>query len=150
MNGGGSGGIVVLIIIGVVLNMLIKAMRAKTPPKSPAQRPQQPHGLGQVVERPFEDAERPEIPRLDLRPMQPRTQGTLSGPAAGVGPEGQSLEGVGPEEPVLVKQPETGPAQALKPAGTPAHPIAEWFHGDGIVRGIVMSEVLGPPMSRRK
>ena len=153
----GNGGIVVLIIIGIVLNMVIKGMRSRmqTPPqKRPAPRPD----LGQDVDRPFADEARPQAPRTPLAP-QPAPRVSDVQPVAeerdltrGVSLEGTSLEGTSLETQSM------GGTDTVTEAGSPvtvgkrtsSNPVAEWFRGNGVVRGIVMSEILNPPVSRRR
>lgn len=152
----GSGGIILLIIIGIVINMLVKAMRAKPQQKRPPQRPGQPPTLGQDISRPIEDRPRPQtIP--GLRPRQDAyPEGTARAerdPTKGV-----SLEGISSESPSLEGQSQEGKPREdmpgmLRPAGVRdmvTYPVTEWFRDDGIVRGIVMSEILKPPVSRRR
>lgn len=175
MNGG-SGGVVVLIIIGIVLNMVIKAMRAK--PKPPAQRQQAPRptlgqgverpldersraDLGQDVDRPFADQSRPEVPRTPIAPQTAPRVGSVRPAAEGRDPtQGVSLEGTSLEGPSLegISLESTTGTDTLTGVRSPvmagkktaSNPIAAWFRDGGVVRGIVMSEILNPPVSRRK
>jgi len=152
-------GIIPLIIIGIVLNMIIKAVRAKTTqpaPKKPAPRPD----LGQDVDRPFEDRPQSQVPHTPITP-QPPPQVSDVRPVAqkrdltkGVSMEGTSLEGTSMETAHVARtSPDTidevmSTVQAASPPS--GHPIGEWFRGSGVVRGIIMSEVLNPPVSRRR
>jgi hypothetical protein len=148
----GSGGIILLIIIGIVINMLVKAMRAKPQQKRPPQRPAQPPTLGQDIARPIEDRPRPQtIPGLKPRQDAYRKGETRMEErdlTKGVSLEGTSLEGQSQEGKPRADMPEM-----MEPAGVRdmvSHPVTEWFRDGGIVRGIVMSEILRPPVSRRR
>lgn len=169
-------GLIPLIIIGIVLNMIIKTMRARTqqpPPKRPARPPDlgqdverpfadtpqpQTSGLGQDVSRPFEDRPRPQVPRIPLAPQTAPRVGDVR-PAAegrdrtkGVSLEGNSLEGTRLETASKVKTDAVTEVRSPVMTGkmTAPNPIAKWFEGNGVVRGIVMSEILNPPVSRRR
>jgi|GEM_PF-5664100 len=173
MNGG-SGGVVVLIIIGIVLNMIIKAMRAKQK-KPPVRRPAPRPNLGQEVERPLDDRPRadlmqeverpladrprPQAPHTPLAP-QPAPQVRDVRPAAekrdltmGVSLEGTSLEGPTLEGVSLEGKARSAEPDMVSPTGmriADGHSIKGWFRDGGVVRGIVMSEILNPPVSRRR
>ena len=152
-------GLIPLIIIGIVLNMIIKAMRARTQPP-PQKRPVRPPDLGQDVERPF--ADKPQSQTSDLgqevsrpfedrpRPQVPRTQlAPQTAPRVG---EGTSLEGTSLETTAKGKTDTVTEVRSPLTTGkkTAPNPVAKWFEGNGVVRGIVMSEILNPPVSRRR
>lgn len=168
-------GIVPLIIIGIVLNMIIKAVRArvqKPPQRQPAPRPtlgqdvERPlddrarADLGQDVDRPFADQPRSQAPHTPMQPQAaPRVSdvrpvGQKRDLTKGVSMEGTTLEGTSLETAHAARTSSDtidevmSTAQAASPRAS--HPISEWFRGNGVVRGIIMSEVLNPPVSRRK
>ena len=155
-------GIIPLIIIGIVLNMIIKAMRARTQ-KPPQKRPVMPHDLGQEVERPLEDRPRPQVPHTPLAPQPaPRVSDVRPAvekrdPAKGVSLEGTSMEGTSLEGTSLETQHmmETDTLTGIRSPvmtgkKTAPNSLTGWFEGDGVVRGIVMREILSPPVSRRR
>ena len=166
-------GIVPLIIIGIVLNMIIKAVRARTQ-KPPQRRPAPPPNLGQEVERPLEDRPRADLgqdvdrpladrprPQVPHTPIQPQNAPRVTDvrpvsekrdPTKGVSLEGTSMEGTSLESQSLRETDTVTEVRSPITAGkmVSSTPVAEWFRGDGMVRGIVMSEVLNPPVSRRR
>ena len=166
-------GLIPLIIIGIVLNMIIKAVRARaqqTTPKQPAphpklgqdlERPLEDHpraDLGQDVDRPFEDRPRPQVPRTPLAPQTVPRVGNVQSvaekkdPTKGVSLEGTSMEGTSLESQSMWETDTVTEVRSSVMTGkkTASNPIAEWFHGNGVVRGIIMSEILNPPVSRRR
>jgi hypothetical protein len=130
-----DGGIIVLVIIGIVLNMIIKSMRTKRQP-APPQPAQRPAG-----------APSPQAPTMVQPKSAPRAAAAKLPQAAKPAKKTQSAQprGQRPQETAAPAAAATSPTRAAA-----SNSYAEWFKGDAFLRGVIMSEILNPPLSRRR
>jgi len=136
-----DGGIIVLVIIGIVLNMIIKSMRTKRQP-APPHPAQRPDGQERAAGAPS-----PQAPTMVQPKSAPRAAAAKLPQAAKPAKNTQSAQprAQRPQETAAPAAAATSPTRAAA-----SNSYAEWFKGDAFLRGVIMSEILNPPLSRRR